>query len=285
MEIRKVGICGCGQMGAGIAEVAAKAGLAVVAREVNDELLKKGMARIEGSLSKAVEKGKLEASAKQEILGRISGTTKLDDFKDCDIICEAIIENIDEKLKLYRELDRVAKKDAVFASNTSSLSITEMGAGTTRPDKFCGLHFFNPVPVMKLVEVVRTVATSDATYDAAKTFAEKLGKTVISCKDRPGFIVNALLIPYLLDAIRAYQDDIASREDIDNGMKLGCGHPMGPLELCDFIGLDTVYYIAEILFDEFKDHHYAAPPLLKTMVKAGYLGRKSGRGFYDYGKK
>jgi 3-hydroxybutyryl-CoA dehydrogenase len=285
MEIRKVGICGCGQMGAGIAEVAAKAGLAVVAREVNDELLKKGMGRIEGSLSRAVEKGKLEASAKQEILGRISGTTRLDDFKDCDIICEAIIENIDEKLKLYRELDKVARKDAIFASNTSSLSITEMGAGTTRPDKFCGLHFFNPVPVMKLVEVVRTVATSEATYEAAKAFAEKLGKTVVSCKDRPGFIVNALLIPYLLDAVRAYQDDIASREDIDAAMKLGCGHPMGPLELCDFIGLDTVYYIAEILFEEFKDHHYAAPPLLKTMVKAGYLGRKSGRGFYDYGKK
>ena len=285
MEIRKVGICGCGQMGAGIAEVASKAGFTVVAREVNDELLKKGISRIEGSLNKAVEKGKLEASAKQEIMGRISGSTKLDDLKDCDIICEAIIENMEEKLKLYRELDKVVKKDAIFASNTSSLSITAMGAGTTRPDKFCGLHFFNPVPVMKLVEVIKTVGTSDATYETAKAFAEKTGKTIVSCKDRPGFVVNALLVPYLLDAIRAYQDEVATREDIDTAMKLGCGHPMGPLELTDFIGLDTIYYIAEILFDEFKNHHYAAPPLLKTMVKAGYLGRKSGRGFYDYSKK
>ncbi len=282
MEIRKVGVCGCGQMGAGIAEVAARAGVDVIAREVNDELMKKGLTRIEKSLSKAVEKGKLDEAGRKAIQGRITGTTKIGDLADCDIICEAIIENMDEKLKIWRELDEIVKKDAIFASNTSSLSITEMAAATKRPAQFCGLHFFNPVPVMKLVELVRTVTTSDDTYSSARAFAEKLGKVVVTCKDRPGFVVNVLLIPYLLDAIRAYQDEVATREDIDNAMKLGCGHPMGPLELTDFIGLDTTYYIAEILFDEFKDHHYAAPPLLKTMVKAGYLGRKSGRGFYEY---
>ena len=282
MEIRKIGVCGVGQMGAGIAEVAAKAGVEVIAREVNDELLKKGLGRIEKSLSKAVEKGKLDEVAKTAILGKIRGTTRLEDLADCDLVCEAIVENIDEKQKVWRALDGIVKKDAIFASNTSSLSITEMAAVTDRTEQFLGLHFFNPVPVMKLVEVVKTMATSDATYQAARGFAEKLGKVVVTCKDRPGFVVNVLLVPYLLDAIRAYQDEVATKEDIDNGMKLGCGHPMGPLELTDFIGLDTIYYIAEILFDEFKDHHYAAPPLLKTMVKAGYLGRKSGRGFYQY---
>ncbi len=285
MQIKTIGICGCGQMGSGIAEVASKAGFGVIACEVNDDLLKKGLGRVENSLSKAVEKGKLEASAKADILSRVNGTTKLDDLRDCDLVCEAIVENIDEKVKLYRELDRIVKKEAIFASNTSSISITEMGAATSRPAQFLGLHFFNPVPVMKLVEVIRTVATSDDTYGTAREFAEKVGKTVVTCKDRPGFIVNVLLVPYLLDAVRAFQDGVATREDIDTGMKLGCGHPMGPLELTDFIGLDTIYYIAEILFEEFKDHHYAAPPLLKTMVKAGMLGRKSGRGFYEYGKK
>jgi 3-hydroxybutyryl-CoA dehydrogenase len=285
MEIRKIGICGCGLMGSGIAEVAAKAGVEVTVREINDDFLNKGMSRISGSLSKAVEKGKLDDAGKKEILSRIKGTTNLNDLADCDLICEAIVENIEEKIKLYRELDRTVKKEAIFASNTSSLSITEMGAVTSRPSQFCGLHFFNPVPVMKLVEVVNTVATSEDTYQAARAFAERVGKTVVTCKDRPGFVVNVLLVPYLLDAIRTYQDGVATREDIDTGMKLGCGHPMGPLELTDFIGLDTIYYIAEILFEEFKDHHYAAPPLLKTMVKAGYLGRKSGRGFYDYSRK
>ncbi len=282
MEIKKVGVCGCGQMGAGIAEVAARAGITVIAREVNDDLLKKGLGRIDKSLSKAVEKGKLDEAAKKAIRDRISGSTRLEDFADCDIVCEAIIENMDEKLKLWRALDGIVKKEAIFASNTSSLSITEMAAVTKRPAQFCGLHFFNPVPVMKLVELIRAVVTSDDTFAGAKSFAEKLGKVVVSCKDRPGFVVNALLVPYLLDAIRAYQEEVATREDIDNAMKLGCGHPMGPLELTDFIGLDTIYYIAEILFEEFKDHHYAAPPLLKTMVKAGFLGRKSGRGFYEY---
>jgi 3-hydroxybutyryl-CoA dehydrogenase len=285
MQIKSVGICGCGQMGAGIAEVASKAGLDVIACEINDDLLKRGLGRIENSLTKAVEKGKLEDTAKKDILSRIRGTTSLDNLRDCDLICEAIIENFDEKVKLYRQIDKIVKSEAIFASNTSSISITAMGAATARQTQFLGLHFFNPVPVMKLVEVIKTVSTSEETYQAARGFAEKLGKTVVTCKDRPGFIVNVLLVPYLLDAIRAYQDGVATKEDIDNGMKLGCGHPMGPLELTDFIGLDTIYYIAEILFEEFKDHHYAAPPLLKTMVKAGLLGRKSGRGFYDYGKK
>jgi 3-hydroxybutyryl-CoA dehydrogenase len=285
MEIKKIGVCGCGLMGSGIAEVASKAGVNVVVCEINDELLKKGLGRIENSLSKAVEKGKLDAASKTSILSRIKGTTKLEDLRDSDLICEAIIENMDEKFKLYRELDKIVKKEAIFASNTSSLSITAMGAVTARPSQFCGLHFFNPVPVMKLVEIVKTVATSEETYQAARGFAEKVGKTVVTCKDRPGFVANVLLVPYLLDAVRAFQDSVATKEDIDTAMKLGCGHPMGPLELIDFIGLDTTYYIAEVLFEEFKDHHYAAPPLLKTMVKAGYLGRKSGRGFYDYAKK
>ena len=285
MEIKKVGICGCGLMGSGIAEVASKAGMKVVIREVSDDFLKKGLGRIDKSLSRAVEKGKLDEAGKKAVLDNITGTTDIADLKDCDLICEAIIENIEDKLVLYKDLDKTVKKEAIFASNTSSLSITEMGAVTARADQFCGLHFFNPVPVMKLVEVVRTVATSDSTFAAAKAFGEKLGKVVVSCKDTPGFVVNRLLVPYMLDAIRALESGVATKEDIDTGMKLGCGHPMGPLELTDFVGLDTTYYIAEILFDEFKDHHYAAPPLLKAMVKAGYMGRKSGRGFYDYGKK
>ncbi len=285
MEIKKIGVCGCGLMGAGITEVSAKAGIDVVVCEVNDDFLAKGLARIDKSLSRAVSKGKLDEAGKKAVLDKIKGTTKVEDLADCDLICEAVIENLDEKIKLFQQLDGIVKKEAVFASNTSSLSITEMGAATGRPDQFCGLHFFNPVPVMKLVEVVKTVDTSEAAFAAAKGFGEKVGKVVVSCKDSPGFVVNRLLVPYLLDAIRALQDGVATREDIDNAMKLGCGYPMGPLELTDFVGLDTTYYIAEILFDEFKDHHYAAPPLLKAMVKAGYHGRKAGRGFYDYSKK
>ncbi len=285
MEIKKVGICGCGLMGSGIAEVASKADLEVVVREVNDDFLQKGLGRIDKSLSRAVKKGKLDEAGKKAVIDKIKGTTSINDLADCDMVIEAIIENLDEKIKLYKQLDGIVKKEAIFASNTSSLSITEMGASTSRPDKFCGFHFFNPVPVMKLVEVVRTVATSDATYETAKAFGEKMGKVVVSCNDSPGFVVNRLLVPYLLDAIRALEAGVASKEDIDSGMKLGCGHPMGPLELTDFIGLDTTYYIAEILFDEFKDHHYASPPLLKAMVKAGYHGRKTGRGFYDYTQK
>jgi len=285
MEIKKIGMCGCGQMGSGIAEVVARAGVSVTVYEPTDDLLKKGIGRIEKSLARAAEKGKLDETGKKSILDRITGTTDLKNLPDCDFICEAITEKIDEKIKLFKSLDEIVKKESIFASNTSSLSITEMGAATKRPSQFCGLHFFNPVPVMKLVEVVRTVATSDSTFSTARALGEKLGKVVVTCNDSPGFVVNRLLIPYLLDAIRALEAGVASREDIDNGMKLGCGHPMGPLELTDFIGLDTIYYIGEILFDEFKDHHYASPPLLKSMVKAGYLGRKSGRGFYDYSGK
>lgn len=284
MDINKIGICGCGQMGAGIAEVASKAGVKVVSYEVEDKFLQKGLARIDKSLSRAVEKGKLDEAGKKSVLGNITGTTDLNDLADCQLIIEAITENFEIKEELYKKLDKIVNKEAIFASNTSSLSITEMGAITSRPEKFCGLHFFNPVAVMKLVEVVKTITTSDETFEAAKAFGEKVGKVVVSCKDTPGFVVNRLLVPYLLDAIRALEAGVATREDIDNGMKLGCGHPMGPLELTDFIGLDTIYYIGEIMFDEFKDHHYASPPLLKAMVKAGYMGRKSGRGFYDYSK-
>lgn len=284
MEIKRIGICGCGQMGAGIAEVAAKAGFDVTSYEPDEEILKKGRGRIEKSLARAIEKGKLDESTRDRILARHATTTSLSDLKDCDLICEAVTELLDVKLELYKKLDQIVKKEAVFASNTSSLSITEMGASTERPAQFCGLHFFNPVPVMKLVEVVRTIDTSDETFSVARSFGEKVGKVVVSCKDTPGFVVNRLLVPYLLDAIRALESGVATREDIDTGMKLGCGLPMGPLELTDFIGLDTIYYIGEIMFNEFKDHHYASPPLLKAMVQAGYLGRKAGRGFYDYSR-
>ena len=282
MEIKKTGICGCGLMGSGVAEAVAKAGLEVIVLEVNDDLLAEGLKKINKSLSRAIEKGKLDEAGKKASLARIKVTTELNDLADCDVIIEAIIEKLDAKIELFRRLDMVVKKDAIFASNTSSLSITEMGASTNRPGKFCGLHFFNPVPVMKLIEVVRTLDTSEDTFLTLKSFGEKLGKVVVSCKDSPGFVVNRLLVPFLLDAIRALEAGIASREDIDAGMKLGCGHPMGPLELVDFVGLDTTYHVAEILFDEYKDHHFASPPLLKAMVKAGYYGRKTGRGFYNY---
>jgi 3-hydroxybutyryl-CoA dehydrogenase len=271
-------------MGGGIVETAASFGYPVAVREVNDALLDRGLSRIENSLAKAVEKGKRTEDEKRATLANIRRTTDLREFADCDLIVEAIIENIDEKRRFYGDLDKIAKPDAIFASNTSSLSITEMAAATNRRDKFCGLHFFNPVPVMKLVEVVRTLDTSEATYQTVRAFAGSLKKTVVTAKDSPGFVVNLLLVPYLLDAVRALEKGVASREDIDNGMVLGCGHPMGPLTLLDFVGLDTTYYIAEIMFNEFKDVRYAAPPLLKQMVMAGYYGRKSGRGFYEYGR-
>jgi len=283
-KIKKVGMAGCGLMGGGIVETAASFGYPVVVREVSDAFLDKGLARIDKSLSKAVEKGKRTEEQKAATLANITRTTDINAFADCDLIIEAIIENIDEKVKFYKELDSIAKPDAIFASNTSSLSITEMAAATNRRDKFCGFHFFNPVPVMRLVEIVRTIDTSDETYAEARAFAESLKKTVVTAKDSPGFVVNLLLVPYLLDAVRALEKGVASKEDIDNGMMLGCGHPMGPLTLLDFVGLDTTYYIAEIMFNEFKDGRYAAPPLLKQMVMAGYYGRKSGRGFYDYSK-
>jgi 3-hydroxybutyryl-CoA dehydrogenase len=282
MAIQKVGVVGCGLMGSGIAQTAAQAGYSVVVREVNDDLLKKGMGSIEKNLNRLVEKGTLSAEERDKVMGRLKGTTNVEDLKDCDIVIEAIIEQLEPKKELYAQLDKICPKTTIFASNTSSLSITEMGTATGRPDRFIGLHFFNPVPIMKLVEVVRTIATDQAAYEEAVVFAEKLGKTPVRTGDRTGFIVNRLLVPYLLDAIRVLQDGLASIVDIDNSMKLGCGYPMGPLTLLDFVGLDTTYYIANVMFDEFREARFAPPALLKRMVLAGWNGRKSGRGFYDY---
>jgi 3-hydroxybutyryl-CoA dehydrogenase len=282
MNIRTVGILGCGLMGSGIAQVAAASGYKTHVREVVDSLLAKGMGRIEKSLATAVEKGKMTTEEKDKALRNLSPTTSLEDLKDCDIVVEAIIENVDQKAEVYQELDRIAADGVIFCSNTSSLCITELASKTRRPDRFAGLHFFNPVPIMKLVEVVRGLATSDDTYRTVFAFAESLGKQAITAPDRPGFIVNRLLVPYLLDAIRAYENGLGTIEDIDNGMKLGCGYPMGPFTLLDFVGLDTTYYIANIMFDEYREPAYAPPPLLKRMVLAGRLGRKSGRGFYTY---
>ncbi len=282
MAIRKVGIVGCGLMGSGIAQVSAQAGYDVTVREVTDDLFQKGYKRIEGSLGKFVAKEKITQDECDKILGRIKGTTDLADLKDSDLIIEAIIENFEEKTKIYAELDSICDPDTIFSSNTSSLPIGDMSAVTNRRDRFVGLHFFNPVPIMKLVEVVRALDTSERTYQAVKAYAESVGKTVVTAKDTPGFVVNVLLVPYLLDAVRLLENGVATAEDIDNGMKLGCGHPMGPLTLLDFVGLDTTYYIAEIMFDEFKDTRYAAPPLLKRLVKAGYNGKKAGRGIYTY---
>lgn len=284
MEIKKVGVVGCGLMGSGIAQVAATAGYETVVREINDELLQKGLARIDQSLSKFVQKGKLTPEQKQEIQGRLRGTTELDAFADCDIVIEAIIENLQEKVKTYTQLDEICSPEAIFASNTSSLSITEMMASTkpARQPRFVGLHFFNPVPLMKLVEVVRTILTDQTVFETVTDFARRLGKVPVQTSDRTGFIVNRLLVPYLLDAIRALEEGVGSIVDIDNGMKLGCGHPMGPFTLLDFVGLDTTYYIANIMFDEFKEKRFAPPPLLKRMVLAGLYGRKTGKGFYDY---
>src|SRR3954447_12691476 len=284
-KIKKVGVLGSGLMGSGIAEVAARAGYETVVREVTDELMDKGLARIHGSLNKAVEKGKLDGAVRDESVSRLSGTVDLAPLADCDLVVEAIVENLDEKRKTFSALDQVVKADAIFASNTSSLTITQMAMFTQRPDQFVGLHFFNPVPVMKLVEVVRTLLTSDETFDRAFEFARSLGKEPVAARDNSGFIVNRLLVPYLLDAIRALEEGVGSVEDIDKGMQLGCGYPMGPFTLLDFVGLDTTYYIAGIMFDEYKEKRYAPPPLLKQMVTAGRLGKKSGRGFYEYGKK
>jgi 3-hydroxybutyryl-CoA dehydrogenase len=283
MKIRKVGVLGSGLMGSGIAEVAAKSGYETVVREVNEELGRKGLARIEGSLAKAVEKGKLSTGDRDAARARLSATTDHGALADCDIVVEAIVENLELKKETYRELDRLCKPETIFCSNTSSLTITEMSAATQRADRFAGLHFFNPVPVMKLVEVVRTIATSDETFETVFEFAKSLGKEPIRARDNSGFVVNRLLVPYLLDAVRALEEGVGSREDIDRGMELGCGHPMGPLKLLDFVGLDTTYYIAEIMFDEYREKRFAPPPLLKRMVLAGRLGKKSGRGFYEYG--
>jgi 3-hydroxybutyryl-CoA dehydrogenase len=284
-KIRKVGVLGCGLMGSGIAEVAARAGYETVVREVTGELVEKGLDKIRGSLGKAVDKGKLEAGARDEAVARLSGTTDFAAMADCDLVVEAIVENLDEKRKTFAALDEAVQKDAIFASNTSSLTITQIAMFTGRPDQFVGLHFFNPVPVMKLVEVVRTIVTSDESFTRAFELARSLGKEPIACRDNSGFVVNRLLVPYLLDAIRALEEGVGSVEDIDKGMQLGCGYPMGPFTLLDFVGLDTTYYIANIMFEEYREKRYAPPPLLKQMVLAGRLGKKSGRGFYDHAKK
>jgi len=282
MTIRKVGVLGCGLMGSGIAQVASQAGYETIVREVEQSFIDKGFAGIDKSLAKFVEKGKITAEEKTACRGRLKGTTKLEDLADCDIVIEAIIENIELKKSTYAELDRICKKDAIFASNTSSLTITELSMATARPKQFVGLHFFNPVPLMKLVEVVRTILTTDEVFERAFTFAKSLGKEAVACRDNSGFIVNRLLVPYILDAIRGYEEGIGSIEDIDKAMQLGCGYPMGPFTLLDFVGLDTTYYISQIMFEEYREKRFAAPPLLKNMVLAGRYGRKSGGGFYDY---
>ncbi len=282
MVIKKLGIVGCGLMGSGIAQVSADSGYHTVVHEVDDEILAKGLNAIEHFLSRSVKKGTLTEERKTEVLGRIRGTTRLEDLQGSDLIVEAIVENLQAKTDLYRALDDIVGPDAIFASNTSSLCITQMAANTRRPARFVGLHFFNPVPRMKVVEIVATIMTEPEVLELVTGFARSLGKTPIRSADRPGFVVNRLLVPFLLDSIRALEEGVGTKEDIDTGMKLGCGHPMGPLELMDFVGLDTTFYIANIMYDEFREKRFAPPPLLRRMVMAGLLGRKSGKGFYDY---
>ncbi|HKB81262.1 MAG TPA: 3-hydroxybutyryl-CoA dehydrogenase [Thermoanaerobaculia bacterium] len=281
-KITKVGVLGCGLMGSGIAQVAAQSGYETVVREVEQKFLDKGIGGIEKSLGKFVEKGKMGAADRDAALGRLKGTVKLDDLANCDIVIEAIVENAQLKRETYAALDSVVKKEAIFASNTSSLTITELSMATARPKQFVGLHFFNPVPLMKLVEVVRTILTSDETFRTAYEFARTLGKEPVSARDNSGFIVNRLLVPYLLDAIRAYEEGVGSIEDIDKAMQLGCGYPMGPFTLLDFVGLDTTYYITDVMYNEYREKRFASPALLRKMVLAGRFGRKSGAGFYDY---
>ena len=286
MEIKKVGVLGCGLMGAGIAQTAASAGFETTVREVSEELLQRGFTAIEKSLERFAAKGTITEAQQKQTRDRLFGTTSFGDLTDCDIIIEAIIENLEEKQNTYRELDAICKAETIFASNTSSLSITQMMVATSpaRQQRFIGMHFFNPVPIMKLVEVVRTILTDANVYERAIEFGKKLGKVPVRAGDKTGFIVNRLLVPYLLDAIRALEEGVGSIVDIDNAMRLGCGYPMGPFTLGDFVGLDTTYYIAEIMFNEFREKRFASPPLLKRMVMAGLYGRKSGRGFYDYTK-
>ena len=282
MAIKTVGVLGCGLMGAGIAQVSAAAGYRTVVREVAQGAIDKGLGRIDKFLSGGVEKGKLTAEQRDQTLANLTGTTTFDDMAGCDLIIEAIIENVEEKGKTFAALDALMGDHTIYCSNTSSLCITELAAGTNRPDRFAGLHFFNPVPLMKLVEVIRALTTSDETYQTVFGFAQSLGKDPITAPDKPGFIVNRLLVPYLLDAIRSYEHGLGTVEDIDKGMKLGTGYPMGPFTLLDFVGLDTTYYIANIMFEEYREPAYAPPPLLKRMVLAGRLGKKSGQGFYKY---
>jgi 3-hydroxybutyryl-CoA dehydrogenase len=282
MDIKTVGVLGCGLMGAGIAQVAASTGHKTIVAEVNRKVLDRGLSRINKFMEDGISRGKVSTEQRDETLANLTGTTEIAALKDCDLIIEAITESVDEKTAAYKFLEAAVGQHTIFASNTSSLCITELAARTNRPDRFAGLHFFNPVPLMKLVEVVRALTTSDETYQALFAFTQALGKEPITAPDKPGFIVNRLLVPYLLDAIRCYERGLGTIEDIDKGMKLGCGYPMGPLTLLDFVGLDTTYYIANIMFDEYKDPMFAAPPLLKRMVLAGRLGRKSGEGFYKY---
>jgi 3-hydroxybutyryl-CoA dehydrogenase len=280
--VKTVGVVGCGLMGSGIAQVSAQAGLKTLVRESDQGLLDKGLGRIRKFLDGGVEKGKLPADVRDKTLANLSGTLKLDDLAGCDLVIEAVTENLNVKRDVFSALDRICAPDAVLATNTSSLSVTEIATFAARPERVLGLHFFNPVPLMKLVELVRALSTGDEAFARARGYVETIGKTPVIAKDAPGFVVNRLLVPYLLDAIRVYESGLASLEDIDNGMKLGCGHPMGPLTLADFVGLDTTYSIANIMFEEFREARFAPPPLLKRMVLAGRLGRKSGRGFYDY---
>ena len=281
-RIKKVGVLGCGLMGSGIAQVSAQAGYETVVVEVEQKFLDKGMAGIDKSLGKFVEKGKLSAEDKDLCISRLTGSVSLKDLADCDIVVEAITENPQIKKETYAAIDSIVKKDAIFASNTSSLTITELSMATARPKQFVGLHFFNPVPLMRLVEVVRTILTSDDTFKTAFEFAKSVGKDPVSCRDNSGFIVNRLLVPYLLDAIRAYEEGVGSIEDIDKAMQLGCGYPMGPFTLLDFVGLDTTYFITDVMFNEYREKRFASPALLRKMVLAGRFGRKSGGGFYDY---
>src|SRR5499425_2081389 len=286
MEIKKISVLGCGLMGSGIAQVSAMAGFDTTVLEVEQKYLDRGFAGIEKSLSKFAErppeKGGITQQQNEQTLARLKGTTRKEDLADCDIVIEAIIESVPQKKEMYAALDGIVKKDAIFASNTSSISITELMTATKRPESFVGLHFFNPVPLMKLVEVVRTIATAPEVYESAYEFAKKLGKVPVRTSDKTGFIVNRLLVPYLLDAIRAYEEGVGSISDIDNAMKLGCGYPMGPFTLLDFVGLDTTYYITQVMYDEFKERRFASPALLRRLVLAGWYGQKTGKGFYDY---
>jgi 3-hydroxybutyryl-CoA dehydrogenase len=282
MAIKKVGVLGCGLMGSGIAQVSAQAGYDTVVVEVEQRFLDKGLSGIDKSLGKFVEKGKLSQADKDACVGRLKGSTSFQDLADCDIVVEAITENPQVKKETYAAIDAIVKKDAIFASNTSSLTITELSMATARPKQFVGLHFFNPVPLMKLVEVVRTILTTDAAFNTAFEFAKSLGKEAVSCRDNSGFIVNRLLVPYILDAIRAYEEGVGSIEDIDKAMQLGCGYPMGPFTLLDFVGLDTTYFITQVMFEEYREKRFASPALLRKMVLAGRFGRKTGAGFYEY---
>ena len=284
MDIQTIGVIGCGLMGSGIVEVAARTGFNVIVSEANEDFLQAGMARIEKSLGRAVKKGKLSEDEVAAIKARITGVVGLDAFKDVDLAIEAVSENIDLKRSIFKKLDEITRPDVVLASNTSSISIAALAAATRRPDKVVGMHFFNPVPVMALLELVRGILTSDETLAIAREIGERMGKTPVVAKDSPGFIVNRLLIPFLLDAVRMYESGLATKEDIDTGVKLGLNHPMGPLTLADFVGLDTTLFVADVLYEEYGDPNFKAPPLLRQMVAAGLLGRKSGQGFYDWRK-